>query len=355
MKIYQLLMLCLLGSAVCSDSHSLHFYFTRLSTPIPGLPIYFIIGYVDDMPFGKYTSETRLAQPFYKWMEERFGPEHWEELTKLGRYYENSHKDETPIIQSLVNKTHTMSTLQVKFACELREDGTIRGYEEFGFNGKEFIVFDKERMHFIPATTEAQVITQRWNSENINALRQKDHIDRDCYGWINKYFTVAKDELERKVLPKVKISSQEFSSYTKLRCQVYGFYPRDVDVKWIKNRVDDVNTEEAKQILPNPDGTYQTRVTVEVTLKEGDTYSCYVDHSSLEETVIIPWDPPNHFFLPIIIGVIVLIAAIVAAGIGYVVYKKRSGKKKTVYTLATSSENTSVSPDCPESSVSGCC
>ncbi|XP_041429917.1 major histocompatibility complex class I-related gene protein-like [Xenopus laevis] len=88
------------------------------------------------------------------------------------------------------------------------------------------------------------------------------------------------------VKPKVKISSSESGSGTKLHCWVYGFYPRDVEVKWIKNGRDEIYSEESAEILPNPDGTYQIRVSVEVTPEEGATYSCHVDHSSLENPLV---------------------------------------------------------------------
>ncbi|KAM4642025.1 hereditary hemochromatosis protein-like [Discoglossus pictus] len=126
----------------------------------------------------------------------------------------------------------------------------------------------------------------------------------------------------RKVPPRVKVSHHQTDRVTKLHCQVYGFYPRDVDVKWVKNGIEDVYSEEAKQILPNPDGTYQIRVTVEVTPQEGDSYSCHVDHSSLKEIMIILWDPSKDNTVYIIFGVIALIVIIAGAGIGYAVYKK---------------------------------
>ncbi|OCT56326.1 hypothetical protein XELAEV_18000260mg, partial [Xenopus laevis] len=93
------------------------------------------------------------------------------------------------------------------------------------------------------------------------------------------------------VHPNVKILNSESNSLTELHCWVYGFYPRDVEVKWIKNGRDEIYSEESAEILPNPDGTYQIRVSVEVTPEEGATYSCHVDHSSLENPLVVPMNP----------------------------------------------------------------
>ncbi|CAJ0951321.1 unnamed protein product [Ranitomeya imitator] len=89
------------------------------------------------------------------------------------------------------------------------------------------------------------------------------------------------------VRPQVKVSGQEKGDAMKLHCQVYGFYPRPVDVKWMNGK-DEVHSYETTRVLPNPDGTYQIRVSTEVTPKDGDSYSCYVDHSSLEEPLLDP-------------------------------------------------------------------
>ncbi|CAH2329804.1 major histocompatibility complex class I-related gene -like, partial [Pelobates cultripes] len=88
------------------------------------------------------------------------------------------------------------------------------------------------------------------------------------------------------VCPEVKVSSQQSDGVTKLHCQVYGFYPRDVDVNW-KRGGTEIPSDEAKQVLPNTDGTYQITVTVEVLPEEVEIYSCHVDHSSLNETLIV--------------------------------------------------------------------
>uniref|UniRef100_A0A8C5QJX8 Ig-like domain-containing protein n=1 Tax=Leptobrachium leishanense TaxID=445787 RepID=A0A8C5QJX8_9ANUR len=94
------------------------------------------------------------------------------------------------------------------------------------------------------------------------------------------------------VRPEVKVSSRPSGSAMKLHCQVYGFYPRDVDVNWMKNGMDYIPSDEAKQILPNSDGTYQLRASVEVTPEDGASYSCHVDHSSLDEPLSVTWRKP---------------------------------------------------------------
>ncbi|XP_053545541.1 major histocompatibility complex class I-related gene protein-like [Bombina bombina] len=289
MEIQPLFVLSLLVYCVACERHSLRYFVTTTSVPIPGLPMFSIVGSIDDMPLGRYSSETGQAQPFYKWMEKKIKPEHWKEMNKIAQYFESYHKNFIGLLKALFNQTTENNILQVKLECELHNDGTINGGEEFGYNGKEIIVFDKKRLFFIPLTQEAQIITQRWNVNPGSAERHKALIEHHCIKWMKTYFSHGNNTLERKVPPKVKISDRQLDNAAKLHCHVYGFYPQTVVVKWVKNGVNEVYSEEVKQILPNPDGTYQVSVTVEVIPKDGDNYTCHVTDSSLDNTMIILW------------------------------------------------------------------
>ncbi|XP_053545536.1 major histocompatibility complex class I-related gene protein-like [Bombina bombina] len=282
-----LFLLSLLVPDAACDSHRLQYFVTTAPVPIPGLPKYSIIGYIDDMPYAKYTSETERAEIFYKWLDEKTDPEHWKEMTQRAQNFERYHRDITRLIRVLFNQTTDKHILQVKLECELHDDGTINGGLEFGYDGEEIIAFDKERVIFIPMHQEAQYITQKWNIDGM--IRNKDLIERDCIRWIKMYFRLGQNKLERKVPPKVEIFDHQSDTATKLHCLAYGFYPRAVDAKWVKNSKDDVYSDVAKQILPNPDGTYQIRVTVEVIPKNEDTYGCHIDHSSLNNPMIVLW------------------------------------------------------------------
>ncbi|XP_073454450.1 major histocompatibility complex class I-related gene protein-like isoform X2 [Aquarana catesbeiana] len=134
----------------------------------------------------------------------------------------------------------------------------------------------------------------------------------------------------------VKVSGDTLSNVTKLHCQVYGFYPQAVTVRWIKNGIETIRENQADHILPNLDGTYQTILSIEVSVREVDTYSCHVNHSSLEETAIILWGykvhkdhsshGDSHPNIGLIIGLVV--AAIFIGVLGLIlIWKKFSGHR----------------------------
>ncbi|KAM4696551.1 class I histocompatibility antigen, F10 alpha chain-like [Rhinophrynus dorsalis] len=341
------LMLNLGISRVYCGIHSLRYYYTAVSAPGYGLPEFSAAGYVDETQIDKYDSYSHRDRPMTQWMERNEGPEYWDQETQVIKGTEAVYKHNVRTAMERFNQTTGFHSFQNIYGCELREDGSTRGYDQYGYDGRDFIYLDTDRWRYVPNVHEAQITEQKWNSPEVNAPeRDKNYLENICTEYLRKYIEYGREELERRVHPKVKVSDHQSDTVTKLRCQVYGFYPRDVDVKWVKNGADDVYSEEAKQILPNPDGTYQIRVTVEVTPKEGDSYACHVDHSSLEKPLIVLWEPKKYSSLSIIIAVVAVVIVLVIAVVGRVVYKKRTGKPKASYMQAAHN-------DSPPSSVSG--
>ncbi|KAG8450034.1 hypothetical protein GDO86_016643 [Hymenochirus boettgeri] len=124
------------------------------------------------------------------------------------------------------------------------------------------------------------------------------------------------------IKPNVKISESISDRGLRLHCLVYGFYPRDVEVKWINNGRDEVYSEEQPQILPNTDGTFQIRVSVQV--EEGDSYSCHVDHSSLDNVLVVPYEPGkgpvSHYIVPVSVAALLLTVIL-----GMIIYRRSLG------------------------------
>lgn len=96
------------------------------------------------------------------------------------------------------------------------------------------------------------------------------------------------------VRPKVRLFVKKAteSAGSEVTCHVTGFYPRDVDVTWVRDRQDTL--EEGVwvgEVLPNNDGTYQVRKTLTVSPEEQKKhrYTCQVDHASLKEKIEKEW------------------------------------------------------------------
>ncbi|KAM5145818.1 class I histocompatibility antigen, F10 alpha chain-like isoform 2-T2 [Mantella aurantiaca] len=324
------------------DSHYLRYFYTAVSSPGSGLPVFSMIGYVDDQEITNYNSDTRLYLPKTEWMK-KLGDEYWKEETQAGQGAEAVFKHRVQTVMSRFNQTGGIHIVQWMYGCELSDDGSTAGYMKDGYDGGEFMSLDTQRWIFIPTMNEAQITTQRVNSpEERVGERAKNYLENICIEWLKTYINNGREDLEKRVRPEVKVwGRRQSDGVTRLQCLVYGFHPRAVAVKWVRNGVDHLPSEEITPILPHPDGTYQIRVTAEVPTTEGDTYSCHVDHSSLEdETLSVKWEPDNGSSTIVIIAIVCAIAAVlIALVVGIVFYMKRRQGYKTTSTSDTNSDS----------------
>ncbi|KAE8588409.1 hypothetical protein XENTR_v10022519 [Xenopus tropicalis] len=325
--------------AVYSGSHSLHYYISMLSAPAHEVPQYSIVVYADGLPIGRYNSDLHRAQFLIPSLNVL--TEHLELQTKFAQRWQVYQERKMAFLMGFLNRTSDRGTIHIyqrKFSCELEEDGTIGGYQEFALDGREVITFDRENEVFVPATQEAVTMLPRWNQYLGNAKGNKMYMENECIEHIKLYLPLIMMDLEKKVKPKVKVSISESDSGVELHCRVYGFYPRDVEVKWIKNGRDEIHSEEAAQILPNPDGTYQIRVSVGVTPEGGATYSCHIDHSSLEKALVVPFEGETKgYVIYIVIGVVV--AALLALCLGLFIQRKMNGFKGSRQSVSTDEQD----------------
>ncbi|XP_069098019.1 RLA class I histocompatibility antigen, alpha chain 11/11-like [Pleurodeles waltl] len=318
-----------------AGSHSLRYFYSSLSGPLPGVPQFSSVGYVDDIPISGYTSESHRVEPLAPWME-RISAEdahYWEDSTEISRGAEQVYKVNVRIAMERLNQTEGLHMFQRMYGCELRDDGSIGGFDQFAFDGHDFLSFDKDRLTFTAAMDAARITQDRWDSEMIIAQRDKEYLEGECIEYLKKYLKLGEERL-RRVAPQAAVTRRKTSDHTFLTGYAYGFYPRDIEVKWVRNGVE--IPWESRDILPNPDGTYQVRTTVEV--QEGDdekTYRYEVYHSSLPDTVTVMYEeksPPMGVIIGGVIGALVGVGML--AAVIWVVYSKKKKSGKSAYTAA---------------------
>ncbi|XP_074873828.1 HLA class II histocompatibility antigen, DM beta chain [Carettochelys insculpta] len=99
---------------------------------------------------------------------------------------------------------------------------------------------------------------------------------------------------QRQRPPRVRIVPTALSNPTgavHLTCYVWGFYPAGALVSWLYNGSPLEPREPGSLSMANGDWTYQTRVSLLATPKQGDTFTCHVQHPSLPEPHQEDWSP----------------------------------------------------------------
>ncbi|XP_032061037.1 HLA class II histocompatibility antigen, DM beta chain-like [Aythya fuligula] len=111
--------------------------------------------------------------------------------------------------------------------------------------------------------------------------------------WI--HHTRVKKATKPQSQPRVRIIPVETGNAcvpVRLSCHIWGFYPPEVTIIWLHNgdivEPDDYNPISA---IPNGDWSYQTQVSLLVAPVAGDTYTCSVQHVSLQEPLLEDWSP----------------------------------------------------------------
>ncbi|KAM6288955.1 class II histocompatibility antigen, B-L beta chain-like [Aegotheles albertisi] len=130
------------------------------------------------------------------------------------------------------------------------------------------------------------------------------------------------------VPPKVRVSLLQSGSQAQphmLACSVTGFYPAEVEVKWFKGGQEETERVVATDVLQNGDWTYQVLVLLETSPQRGETYTCQVEHGSLQHPVSQRWElQPDGARSKMLTGVggFVLGLVFLALGLGLYVRKK---------------------------------
>ncbi|KAL7839142.1 hypothetical protein SRHO_G00258000 [Serrasalmus rhombeus] len=89
------------------------------------------------------------------------------------------------------------------------------------------------------------------------------------------------------VPPEVSLYQKDSSS--PVVCHATGFFPKAVLISWQKNGDDLHEDVELRETVPNQDGTFQKRSVLTVSPEElnRNQYSCVVQHSSLQEEMVL--------------------------------------------------------------------
>ncbi|XP_067865029.1 class I histocompatibility antigen, F10 alpha chain-like [Heterodontus francisci] len=323
----------LLCGGVSADSHSLRYFYTSM-TPIPGLPEFVVVGYVDEMEFVQYNSDQKKMMPRQRWMAETQGPDYWEQQTQIALGWEQGGKVAIQILTERTNQSAGIHTWQIMYGCELRDDGSTGGFFQYGWDGKDYINFDKENMVWVTPLTWGEITKNKWDQNKALGQQVKGYLEGICIEWLKKYLKLGEREL-RPVAPSVSFTRRGDSH--RLSCVTTGFYPQAIEVTL---RRDGVSLDESHfdGILPNHDGTYQTHKWTDIDPADQAKFSCEVDHSGLKEKMVVFYERKSVSLLPIIVGVLVVVVLlIIAVVVGVVIYKKKAGEK-TGYNPAKTSD-----------------
>uniref|UniRef100_A0A8C3XFU3 Ig-like domain-containing protein n=1 Tax=Cyanoderma ruficeps TaxID=181631 RepID=A0A8C3XFU3_9PASS len=280
--------------------HSLRYLNVAVSEPSPGIPQFMSIGFVDGIPFVRYNSERGRVEPLTQWMKDGAEQEYWDRETQSAEKWQQVAAGNLETLRDRYNQSRGLHTLQWLYGCDLLSDGSVRGSNRIGYEGRDFISFKLASGRFVAANGAAEITRRRWEHDGTMTEVWRNYLKHKCPEWLQKYVGYGQKELERKEPPAVHVSGKEEHGTLILSCHAYGFYPKTIAVNWMKG--DEIWDQETEWggVVPNSDGTFHTWARIEALPEEREQYRCRVEHPGMPEPGIflILLLPPTPQLLP---------------------------------------------------------
>ncbi|XP_040597078.1 H-2 class I histocompatibility antigen, Q7 alpha chain-like isoform X2 [Mesocricetus auratus] len=308
-------------------SHSLRYFYTTVSRPGLGEPRFISVGYVDDTQFVRFDSDTENPryEPLAPWVE-REGPDYWEWKTRIAKELEQSFRGKLRTLRGYYNQSEGGShTFQHLSGCHVGSDGRLqRGYEQFAYDGNDYIALNEDLRTWTAADTVAQITQSKWEEAG-TAERMRAYLEDECVQWLRRHLENGKEQLLRTDPPKTHVTHHPRpEGKVTLRCWALGFYPADITLTWKKDEEELTQDMEMVETRPAGDGTFQKWAAVVVPIGEEQRYTCHVEHEGLPEPLTLRWEPPQST-VPImaVTAVLVLLGAVTIIGAVVAVVRKR--------------------------------
>ncbi|XP_050186604.1 class II histocompatibility antigen, B-L beta chain-like [Myiozetetes cayanensis] len=213
----------------------------------------------------------------------------------------------------------------------------VRFVERKIYNRKQFVHFDSDVGVFVGDTPFGEIQARHWNSQQDVLENKRAAVDTFCR---HNYEVSTPFLVNRRAQPSVSPISPSAPQRVHLAgavelparpqpllCSVMDFYPATVQVRWFQDGQELPEHVVATDVAPNGDWTYQVLVMLEIPPRRGVTYTCQVEHVSLEHPLSQHWEMPQDTICSkILVGVggFVLGFVFLALGLGFYLREKSS-------------------------------
>uniref|UniRef100_A0A668SMM8 Ig-like domain-containing protein n=1 Tax=Oreochromis aureus TaxID=47969 RepID=A0A668SMM8_OREAU len=317
--------------------HSLKYFYTA-SSQVPNFPEFVVVGMVDEVQILQFDSNTMKTVSKQDWMNRNIDEQYWERETGGFVSAQQVFKANIEIAKQRFNQTGGVHIVQRMYGCEWDDEtNEVDGYEQFGYDGEDFIIFDLQTETWVAPKRQAVVTKLKWDSNKAFLTSVKNYYTQICPEWVKKYLNYGWRSLMRTVPPSVSLLQKTSSSA--ISCHATGFYPDRAEMMWRKDGEETHEGVEIGEILTNNDGTFQMRVNLDlrsVPAEDWRRYDCVFQFSGINENVTTTLDKTairtnegkkiirndEDVFVPIVTAALVL--AVVAL-IGFIIYKKKTG------------------------------
>ncbi|XP_057583224.1 antigen-presenting glycoprotein CD1d [Hippopotamus amphibius kiboko] len=247
---------------------------------------------------------TRFLKP---WARGTFSDQQWERLQHIFQFYRSSFIRDIQEFMKMTRVDYPFD-IQMSAGCEVLPGNSSESFLRAAFQGRDFLSFQGMSWVSVPdAPPWSQVVCKVLNKDQGTRETVQWLLHNICPRFVRGLLETGKSELEKQGKPEAWLSSGPSPGPGRelLVCHVSGFYPKPVWVMWMRGEQEQPDTQQG-DVLPNPDGTWYLRVTLDVAAGEATGLSCRVKHSSLgDQDIILYWDRSHASVLLIAMAILV--------------------------------------------------
>ncbi|XP_074542595.1 major histocompatibility complex class I-related protein 1-like isoform X2 [Halichoeres trimaculatus] len=318
-------------------THSLKFFYTA-SSNVPDFPEFVAVGLVDDVQIDYYDSNTQKDVPKQDWMrkveEEKDRADYWQVETEKRKGAQQDFSESIKNITKRFNQTGGIHLFQNMYGCEWDDEtDNVTGYDQYGYDGEDFITFDFNTSTWTTAKQQAILTKQNWDQDKYDLDYSKNYLTEVCPKWLKKYLNYGNSSLLRTDLPSVSLLQKSPSS--PVTCHASGFYPDSAMMFWRKDGEELQEDVEVGEIIPNHDGSFQMSVDLlKLPSEDWGRYDCVFQLAGVEKDQVTKlnkkdirtnYENPIYMILLIVAGVILLSTVLCVAG--FFIHKKMNAKR----------------------------
>lgn len=299
---------------------------------------------LDDITVGYYDSETRsyIARGNTTNEDDVIDPNHLNTISD----YMIAHVMRRSDYLRPINHTESHVVFQVMGLCEqLGNDKPGQMITKNAFRGSTI-----DELHFFDGKFTYQG-SLNYTAQQIKPVlelsiwRHETIFYPACIKTLKNYLEKRGKQVNRKLKPRVRLiqKANSDSGGSRVSCLATGFYPRHINLTLFRDG-QPVSDHEITggDLLPNADGTYQMRKSLEISAADKHKYTCSATHLSLDNKLDIDLEfDPGEPFKSVISSVLIVSALVLVFGTGIVLCKcrrRRTASLKSDYSPASSSE-----------------
>ncbi|XP_065147639.1 zinc-alpha-2-glycoprotein-like [Paramisgurnus dabryanus] len=342
------LILLSLPTVAPKGSHSLWLLATYIKGQTP-FPQFSYILMLDDIRLLYYNGETKTSVRRGNTTNEDTVFD-YNVLFTISNYIEASFIEKWTVATQNLNNTNSIGPLafQRLVLCELKDNGepgkmiTRDAFQ--GFTTEELRYTDNKFTFHGKVNITAQVLKIHLD---ISMWRHENVYYPTCIKILKRYLEKRRNQVNRKVKPKVRLIQTDLSSGSRVMCLATGFYPRHINLTLFRDGqpVSDHKIT-GGDLLPNDDGTYQMRKILKISKKEQrekHKYTCTATHLSLDNKLDITLENDGTPLTPVLSTVLTILALVIVTVAAVIIWRKRHASNtgasgRSEYTSASTSE-----------------